>query len=168
MITKSGPKTLEYNVRFGDPETQTLLPLMSADCDLAEMMVACTEHWLDAIDIKIEPKTSATVVAAAGGYPGPYVRGDRITLETPPNDTMIFHAGTTLKDGILKTSGGRVIAATSTAPTLEEAIEQAYSGISSISFNNMYYRKDIGHRYMPAPSLLFTGNKPILIHYPCH
>lgn len=167
MITKSGPKTLEYNVRFGDPETQTLLPLMSADCDLAEMMVACTEHWLDAIDIKIEPKTSATVVAAAGGYPGPYVRGDRITLETPPNNTMIFHAGTTLKDGTLMTSGGRVIAATSTAPTLEQAIEQAYSGISSISFSNMYYRKDIGHRYMPAHSLLFTGNKPILIHYPC-
>lgn len=150
MITKSGPKTLEYNVRFGDPETQTLLPLMSADCDLAEIMLACTEHWLDAIDIKIEPKSSATVVAAAGGYPGPYVRGDEITLELPPNDTIIFHAGTTLTDGILKTSGGRVIAATSTAPTLEEAVKQAYTGISSIRFKNMYYRKDIGHRYISA------------------
>ncbi|KAA6407193.1 MAG: bifunctional purine biosynthetic Ade1 [Lasallia pustulata] len=152
MINKSGPKTLEYNVRFGDPETQTLLPLLSSDCDLAEIMVACTEHWLDAIEIKTEPKFSATVVAAAGGYPGPYVRGDEIMLETPPSDTMIFHAGTSLTDGSLKTSGGRVIATTCTAATLEEAVKGAYTGISSISFSNMYYRKDIGHRAFEKPS----------------
>lgn len=165
MITKSGPKTLEYNVRFGDPETQTLLPLMRSDCDLAEIMVACTEHWLDAIEIKVESKFSATVVAAAGGYPGPYARGDKMTLETPPSDTFIFHARTSLADGSLKTSGGRVIAATSTAPTLEEAVKRAYAGISSISFNNMYYRKDIGHRYLYSPTLFNTSKNDQLIRY---
>ena len=157
MITKSGPKCLEYNVRFGDPETQTLLPLLSADTDLAEVIVACTEHWLDAVQIKIDPKFSATVVASAGGYPHPYIRGDRIQLDPPPQDTTIFHAGTILNSGVLKTHGGRVIAATSTGLTLEEALQNAYVGISTINFSNMHYRKDIGHR---AISPLSTSHKP--------
>ena len=146
MITKTGPKALEYNVRFGDPETQTLLPLLSADTDLAEIMVACAEGWLDAVQIKVDSKFSATVVASAGGYPGPYVRGDEIQLEPPSSDTTIFHAGTVLTSGVLKTQGGRVIAATSTGSTLAEALQRAYSGISTIKFGNMHYRKDIGHR----------------------
>lgn len=175
MLTKNGPKVLEYNVRFGDPETQTLLPLM--DADLAEVMVACTEGWLDAVAIRFYPKVAATVVAAAGGYPGPYVRGDTITLGEPLHDTIIFHAGTkgpTISNGhddgppalqplsangalphaphatrhseSLTTSGGRVIAATSTADTLEAAISQAYKGISTIHFDNMHFRRDIGNR----------------------
>ena len=152
MITKSGPKTLEYNVRFGDPETQTLLPLLSADTDLAEVMVACAEHWLDAVQIKVDIKFSATVVAAAGGYPGPFVRGDEIKLDPPPPETIVFHAGTTYSSGSLKTSGGRVIAATSTAPTLPEAVERAYTGMATIHFSNMHYRKDIGHRALSSSS----------------
>ena len=175
MLTKNGPKVLEYNVRFGDPETQTLLPLMNAD--LAEVMVACTDGWLDAVTIGAYPRFAATVVAAAGGYPGAYVRGDTITLKDPPDNTFIFHAGTTgpsistsRDDGkpasqnlgtygvhvhagsaarsseSLITSGGRVIAATSTADTLEAAISQAYKGLSTIHFNGMHFRKDIGHR----------------------
>ena len=179
MLTKNGPKVLEYNVRFGDPETQTLLPLM--DADLAEVMVACTEGWLDAVNIRAYPKFAATVVAAAGGYPGPYVQGDTITLEDPPDDTFIFHAGTkeptvlaghndeqpamraalqplsthaahshapraTRPSESLTTSGGRVIAATSTACTLEAAISLAYKGISTIHFKNMHFRRDIGSR----------------------
>ena len=175
MLTKTGPKVLEYNVRFGDPETQTLLPLM--DADLAEVIVACTEGWLDAVTVRAYPKFAATVVAAAGGYPGPYVRGDNITLEDPPDDTFIFHAGTkgptvskNRDDGqpglqllsthgthshvlhaaysseSLTTSGGRVIAATSTADTLKAAILQAYKGISTIHFDSMHFRKDIGNR----------------------
>ena len=146
MITKAGPKALEYNVRFGDPETQTLLPLLTADSDLAEIMIACAEGWLDAVKIKIDSKFAATVVASAGGYPGPYVRGDEIQLDPPSSDTTIFHAGTVLTSGVLKTQGGRVIAATSTGSTLAEALERAYSGISTIKFANMHYRKDIGHR----------------------
>jgi phosphoribosylamine--glycine ligase/phosphoribosylformylglycinamidine cyclo-ligase len=146
MITKSGPKCLEYNVRFGDPETQTLLPLMSKDTDLAEIMIACTEGWLDTLSVKVDAKSSATVVVAAGGYPGPYAKGTHMSVESPSTDTNIFHAGTIIKDGQLQTSGGRVIAAQATAGTLEEAVKKAYTGVNCIKFNEMFYRKDIAHR----------------------
>lgn len=147
MMTKKGPKVLEYNVRGGDPETQTLLPLLSDDTDLAEVMVACTEHWLDGVtNFKVEPKFATTVIAVAEGYPGSYAKGRPITLDPVPADTMIFHAGTTLVDSQLQTSGGRVIAATSTAESLEEAVRKSYVGISTIHFQGMHYRKDIAHR----------------------
>lgn len=146
MITKNGPKTLEYNVRFGDPETQTLLPLLSRDTDLAEIMVACTQHWLDSVSITCENKFSATVVVAAGGYPGAYAKGTPMVVQTPPPNVNFFHAGTTIKDGQLQTSGGRVIAASSTAETLVEAVKQAYSAVDQITFDKMQYRKDIAHR----------------------
>jgi phosphoribosylamine--glycine ligase/phosphoribosylformylglycinamidine cyclo-ligase len=81
MMIRSGPKVLEYSVRFGDPDTQTLLPLLSVDTDLAEVMVACIEHWLDAVKIRIDPKFPAAVVVAAGGYPGPYAKGIEINLD---------------------------------------------------------------------------------------
>ena len=152
MITKSGPKTLEYNVRFGDPETQTLLPLLSADTDLAEIMVACTEHRLDDVQIKVDPKFSATVVASARGYPGPYIRGDEICIEKLDPTNLIFHAGTLVSSGALKTCGGRVIASTSTGATLEDAIRNAYKGMSSVKFPEMHYRKDIGHRALTRSS----------------
>ncbi len=146
MMTKAGPKVLEYNVRSGDPETQTLLPLLSPDTDLAMIMVACTEGWLDAVKIKIESKSCATVVAAAGGYPGPYQKGTEITLDEISEGTTIFHAGTSIVDGKLKTSGGRVIAASATADSLEGAVKCAYQGINGIHFEKMHYRKDIAHR----------------------
>lgn len=126
MITKDGPKVLEYNVRFGDPETQTLLPLM--DGDLAEVMVACTEGRLDSVSFNVKPGASATIVVAAGGYPGSYPKGTRMTVESPPADTNIFHAGTTIADGQLQTSGGRVIAAQAIAENLKEAVKKAYIG----------------------------------------
>lgn len=170
MVTKDGPKCLEYNVRFGDPETQTLLPLM--DGDLADVMVACTEGWLDSVQFGHYPLFSTTVVASAAGYPGKQmVTGEVITLKTPLPDTHIFHAGTkapvvpksqSIKEPSLQplygphmhentsrdltTSGGRVIAATSIADTLEAAVSKAYSGMSTIQFNGMHFRKDIAHR----------------------
>ena len=146
MITKNGPKCLEYNVRFGDPETQTLLPLMSEDTDLAEIMIACTEGWLDALSVKIDAKSSATVVIAAGGYPGSYAKGTPLRVHPPPADTNIFHAGTVVRDGQLQTSGGRVIAAQATAENLEQAVKKAYSVIEFIDFDKMFYRTDIAHR----------------------
>jgi phosphoribosylamine--glycine ligase / phosphoribosylformylglycinamidine cyclo-ligase len=153
MITKDGPKCLEYNVRFGDPETQTLLPLMSKDTDLAEIMIACTEGWLDSISVKVDAKSSATVVVAAGGYPGAYSKGTPMTVDTPPADTNIFHAGTVIKDTQLQTSGGRVIAAQATAENLEEAVKKAYAGVGCIKFDKMFYRKDIAHRaFRPTAS----------------
>lgn len=146
MMTKNGPKVLEYNVRGGDPETQTLLPLLSEDTDLAQIMVACTEHWLDGVSVKIEPKFSTTVVAVAGGYPGSYAKGTPMTLDPAPAGTLIFHAGTTLSGSELQTSGGRVIAATATASTLEEAVSKSYEGIATIHYDGMFFRKDIAHR----------------------
>jgi phosphoribosylamine--glycine ligase/phosphoribosylformylglycinamidine cyclo-ligase len=146
MITKNGIKVLEYNVRFGDPETQTLLPLMSQDTDLAEIMIACTEGWLQAVNVKVDPKSSATVVVAAGGYPGSYAKGTPMKVTAPPKDSNIFHAGTVVKDGQLQSSGGRVIAAQAVAETLEQAVKKAYSSIEHIQFDKMFYRKDIAHR----------------------
>jgi phosphoribosylamine--glycine ligase/phosphoribosylformylglycinamidine cyclo-ligase len=146
MMTKNGPKVLEYNVRGGDPETQTLLPLLSEDTDLAQIMVACTEHWLDGVTVKVEEKYSTTVVAVAGGYPGSYAKGKAITLDPTPAGSLIFHAGTTLSGGELQTNGGRVIAATATATTLEEAVSKSYEGIATIHFEDMFFRKDIAHR----------------------
>ena len=151
MVTKDGPKVLEYNVRFGDPETQTLLPLLSADTDLAEIMLGCTLGWLKSVRIDVDPKFSATVVAAASGYPGNYNRGETIKIDSPPGSSvsssrMIFHAGTTLSGDTMKTAGGRVIAATSTAATLEKAIADAYGLMSTIQFKDMHYRTDIGQK----------------------
>ena len=159
MITKSGPRVLEYNVRFGDPETQTLLPLLSVDTDLAKVMIACTEHWLDGVDIKIDSKFSATVVAAAGGYPGPYIRGDTMTLDAVQDGTLVFHAGTSLVDGQLRTCGGRVIAATATGDSLEEAVRKAYKGMDTIHFDKLYYRRDIAHRYIFLLLCIYTLHK---------
>ncbi|KAF2272265.1 phosphoribosylamine-glycine ligase [Westerdykella ornata] len=144
MMTKEGPKTLEYNVRFGDPETQSLLALM--DGDLAEVMVAVAEGRLAEVDVKVSERSAATVVVAAGGYPGSYAKGTVMTIDPVPDDVVLFHAGTTLSDNTLKTSGGRVIASTATADTLEEAVAKAYNGVDCIHFDGMQYRKDIAGR----------------------
>ena len=144
MMTPAGPKVLEYNVRFGDPETQSLLALMEGD--LAEAMVACADGRLGEVDIKVSTRSAATVVVAAGGYPGSYAKGTPMTLDAVPADVVLFHAGTVLKDGQLCTSGGRVIASTATADTLEEAVTKAYEGVKCIHFDGMQFRKDIAGR----------------------
>lgn len=149
MITPNGPKVLEYNVRFGDPETQTVLPLLSEDTDLSEVMMACAKGYLSSVKINILPKFSATVVVAAGGYPGSYAKGTPMTVGTPAagSGITIFHAGTKLAGSQLQTSGGRVIAANAVGSSLEEAVKKAYEeGIKLIQFENMFYRKDIAHR----------------------
>ena len=146
MLTKAGPKVLEYNVRGGDPETQTLLPLLSDDTDLAKVMLACTEHWLDGVEMHIKPEFATTVVACAEGYPNSYAKNRSITLQKTSAGTMIFHAGTSLSDKKLLSTGGRVIAATSTASTLEDAVKKAYEGMATIKFEGMHFRKDIAHR----------------------
>lgn len=149
MLTPSKePKVLEYNVRFGDPESQTLLPLLSDDTDLAQVMLACAEHRLDSVNIGIKPNMhSTTVVMAAGGYPESYKKGDEITFGNPlPHDSFIFHAGTSEKDGKIVTAGGRVVAATAIGPTLRKSVEQAYRAVEHVTFKDMYFRKDIAHR----------------------
>ncbi|KAI1128097.1 phosphoribosylamine--glycine ligase [Nemania abortiva] len=147
MITSSGPKVLEYNVRFGDPETQTVLPLLSDNTDLAKIMLACSKGHLDSVSISIKNEFSTTVVVSAGGYPESYAKGDEIIIQTPPPAVNIFHAGTKLVDGKLQTAGGRVIAASATASeSLRAAVDKAYEGVKHIQFKDMYYRKDIAHR----------------------
>ncbi|KAI4686357.1 uncharacterized protein J4E84_005634 [Alternaria hordeiaustralica] len=144
MMTKNGAKVLEYNVRFGDPETQSLLALMEGD--LAEVMAACAEGRLEGVDVKVSGRSAATVVVAAGGYPGGYEKGTVMRLDAVPEDVVLFHAGTSFADNTLKTAGGRVIASTATAPTLEEAVAKAYKGVECIHFEGMQYRKDIAGR----------------------
>lgn len=162
MLTKNGPKVLEYNVRGGDPETQTLLPLLSDDTDLAKVMVACTEHWLDGVEMHIKPEFATTVVACAEGYPGTYAKNRPITLHKTSSDTIVFHAGTSLADkGKLLSTGGRVIAATSTASTLEEAVKKAYEGMATIKFEGMHFRKDIAHRAFRQNNELQKGDEPL-------
>lgn len=144
MLTKNGPRTLEYNVRFGDPETQSLLSLMKSD--LAEIILACAGETLDNFNLEVSDKSAATVVVAAGGYPGSYKKNLVMKLDSVPDDVVLFHAGTTLIGEILTTSGGRVIAATATGGTLKEAVDKAYEGVACIHFDGMQYRKDIAYR----------------------
>lgn len=152
------PKVLEYNVRFGDPETQTVLPLLTDDTDLAEVMLAAAEHRLDSVTVATKPNTySTTVVMAAGGYPEAYGKGDEITITETPSDTYIFHAGTSEKDGKVVTAGGRVIASTAIASTLRESVDKAYVGVDHVSFSKKYNRKDIAHRAFRDADNTATG-----------
>ncbi|KAF2457106.1 phosphoribosylglycinamide synthetase [Lineolata rhizophorae] len=144
MLTQSGPKVLEYNVRFGDPETQSVLALLESD--LAEIMYNCTCSALKDVDLQISPKYATTVVVAAGGYPGPYSKGTEIRLDATESDTYLFHAGTVNVDGKLITSGGRVIASTATGNTLKEAVDKSYKGVEVIHFEGMQFRRDIATR----------------------
>lgn len=148
MLSPSGEvKVLEYNVRFGDPETQTVLPLLTEETDLAQVFLACAEHRLDSVTVGTKPDTfSTTVVMAAGGYPESYDKDDEITVGSIPKDTYIFHAGTTTKNGKVVTAGGRVIASTATASTLRESVDKAYVGVEAVKFNKKYNRTDIAHR----------------------
>jgi phosphoribosylamine--glycine ligase len=146
MITPSGPRVLEYNVRFGDPETQSCLALLNSD--LAALMLAACNGELAAQKLDIADAHACTVVVAAGGYPGSYAKGTPMTVKAPQEDGMyIFHAGTGLDaEGQLKTAGGRVIAATATGKTLKEAVDRTYEGVKLIQFEGMQFRKDIAHR----------------------
>lgn len=145
VLTSSGPRVLEYNVRFGDPEVQTLLPLL--ETDLADIMLACSKHTLDAIDLTLSPSFSTCVVVAAGGYPDSYPKGTEMTLKPTDKDTVLFHAGTTLDpSNTLRTAGGRVIAATALGSSVRAAVDKAYTAIESIHFDRMHYRRDIARR----------------------
>ncbi len=144
MLTEAGPRVLEFNCRFGDPETQLLMPLLYTD--LVDILLACIEGRLASVPIAWKSLTSVGVVLASGGYPGDYAKGKPLTPGPSPagrGETHIFHAGTKLRDGQLVTSGGRVLAVVATAPTLIEARERAYEGVKHIHFEGMHYRTDI-------------------------
>lgn len=180
MVTEDGPKVLEYNVRFGDPETEALMLLLSGDTDLAEVALvrpwhllgvplvsdnhqACAEHRLDSVSIETKPGFAVSVVLASQGYPGSYPKGKQITIGNVPSsestgavylvlahlistDTVVFHAGTTRSDDKVVTSGGRVLAVTAHAETLQAALDAAYRAVENIQFDGKTYRRDIAHR----------------------
>ena len=146
MITADGPKVIEYNCRFGDPETQVVLPLLKTD--LFDIMRAVTEERLADINIEWKDESAACVVIASGGYPESYKKG--YPIELPEDRKGIYVAGAELRDGVLVTSGGRVLGVTETAPSLPEALEKAYRTAEKVHFTDMHMRRDIGKRALSA------------------
>jgi phosphoribosylamine---glycine ligase len=148
MLTKQGPRVLEYNVRFGDPETQTILARLRGD--LYEILSATVDGKLDEVEVDWDPHTAVTVVVASGGYPRDYAKGYRIEgLDQDfGRDVMVFHAGTKKDKGEWFTNGGRVLSVTALGTDLADARAKAYAAIEKIKFDKMIYRKDIGWRGM--------------------
>ncbi|MBR3844556.1 MAG: phosphoribosylamine--glycine ligase, partial [Clostridia bacterium] len=147
MLTPKGPKVIEYNCRFGDPETQVVLPLM--ETDLLEAMMATTNGTLKDTEIRFSKGAACCVVMASKGYPGKYDTGLPMTIPADL-DGQVYVAGAKLNDGVLCTAGGRVLGAVATASNLETAIENAYGLVEKIHFDNAYYRHDIGARALAA------------------
>jgi len=148
MLTKQGPKTLEFNVRFGDPETQAILPRLKPD--LVEIMLATSEEKLSRFKNLIwDTRPCVCVVCAAGGYPGDYGKGKEIfglPEASRVKDAVVFHAGTKKVNNQYFTNGGRVLGVTGLGSTIKDAIDKAYSTAGKISFEGMHYRRDIGHK----------------------
>ncbi len=147
MLTEKGPKVIEYNCRFGDPETQVVLPLLESD--LFEIMQAVTEERLDSTDIRFSDGSAACVIMASGGYPEAYEKGYEIKIPEDIADS-VYVAGGAEKDGRLVTSGGRVLGVTATADDLASALDKSYEMVKRISFEKAYYRHDIGKRALKA------------------
>ncbi len=147
MITPNGPKVIEFNCRFGDPEVQVVLPRMKND--LVPVLLACCDGTLEQVRLDWEKGACVTVVMASGGYPGAYEKGKAITgIPEAEKETgaVVFHAGTGLQDGTLVTNGGRVLNVTAKGPDIPNAIETAYAAVHRIHFENAHYRNDIGKK----------------------
>jgi phosphoribosylamine--glycine ligase len=153
MITKDGPKLVEYNCRFGDPECQVLMPLL--DTDLLELLLAARRGQLDKAKVRWKPDAALTVVMASRGYPGSYQKGQVITgldkAAALPGIT-VFHAGTERRGSDIVAVGGRVLNVTATGPTIAEAQKRAYDAASLIHWQDAFYRKDIGWRALARSS----------------
>ncbi|MDP5061097.1 MAG: phosphoribosylamine--glycine ligase [Maribacter sp.] len=136
------PKVIEYNVRMGDPETEVVLPRIQND--LVELLQAVADQKLSEIDLQLDDRTATTVMTVSGGYPGSYEKGKEITGIDSITESLVFHAGTTLKDGKVVTNGGRVMAITSFGTDFKSALAQSYKNVEKLSFEGMNYRKDLG------------------------
>ena len=146
MVTADGPKVVEFNARFGDPETQVVLPLL--DSDLVAIMCACADGTLADVPIRWKDGAAVCVVLASGGYPGHYEKGQEIhgLADAEAMGALVFHAGTAMKDGKLVTNGGRVLGVVGRGADISSAVDAAYAAATKISFKDAYYRKDIAHR----------------------
>lgn len=145
MVTKSGPRVVEFNARFGDPETQVVLPLLESD--LVDVMLACIAGKLDEMEVHWSKGAAVCIVMAAGGYPKSYNKGDEIVGIEAAEDggCIVFHAGTSAHDGHIYTNGGRVLGVVAKADGIKEAVDKAYAGVERISFKNAHFRHDIAH-----------------------
>jgi phosphoribosylamine--glycine ligase len=147
MVTAGGPRVLEFNVRFGDPETQPIL--MRLKSDLLQVMLAVCDGNLDRVSLEWDPRPAVCVVMASGGYPGSYEKGKKITgLDDAAqlDDVMVFHAGTAEKDGDIVTAGGRVLGVTAAGKTVADAKKRAYQAVDKIKFDGAYCRRDIADK----------------------
>ncbi len=145
MKTKDGMKVIEYNARFGDPETQVILPMLKTD--IMDIFEAVVDGRLDEINIEWEDGACVCLVLASGGYPEHYEKGKEITFGDLDKDVTVYHAGTAMKDGKVVTSGGRVLGVVAKGADVEEARQKVYANAEKIHFDGMYYRKDIGIKY---------------------
>jgi phosphoribosylamine---glycine ligase len=148
MMTSRGPMVLEFNARFGDPETEAVL--LRLETDIVDLFNASIEGTANQLTIRMRPGASVCVIAASGGYPGKYTSGKPIAVSALANnlseDVVVFHSGTAIKNGQLVTAGGRVLAISAAAPDLQTALDKAYAELATISFEGMQFRRDIGHR----------------------
>ncbi len=154
MITPQGPQVLEYNVRFGDPETQAVLPRLKND--LLEMILASCEGRLNEIQLKWDKQACVCVVMSSGGYPGKYETGFEIKgldMAEAENDTAVFHAGTKKEDNSIITAGGRVLSVVSLGATIKDAIKKVYLAVEKIKFDHMFFRRDIGAKALKKNNL---------------
>jgi phosphoribosylamine--glycine ligase len=153
MLTPAGPQVIEFNCRFGDPETEAVLPRLRTD--LAEMLFACADGRLSDVKVDLVDDTAVTVVLASGGYPGRYETGREIhglSEAAALESVSVFHAGTTQQDDRVVTAGGRVLAVSALGPTLSDARARAYEACGLLSFDGMQYRRDIAERAVEEES----------------
>lgn len=153
MMTPRGPQVLEFNTRFGDPETQAIV--VRLESEMLDALEACVDGRLSEIELRWKPGASACVIAASGGYPGTFQTGFEINglggaADVP--EVVVFHSGTAISGGTVRTSGGRVLGVTANGADLPEALRRAYEAIGRIHFEGMYFRRDIGHRALKKPS----------------
>jgi phosphoribosylamine--glycine ligase len=148
MMTPRGPMVLEFNTRFGDPETEAIL--LRLETDIVDLFNASIDGSTNQLTITMRPGASVCIIAASGGYPGKYASGYPITglpsIASQSEDVVVFHSGTAVKDGQFVTAGGRVLAISAVAPDLQTALDKAYAELAKISFEGMQFRRDIGHR----------------------
>jgi phosphoribosylamine---glycine ligase len=147
-MTPRGPMVLEFNTRFGDPETEAIL--LRLETDILDLFDASIDGTANQLLIKMRPGASVCVIAASDGYPGKYISGKPIrglpAKDNLSEDVVVFHSGTAIKDGQLVTAGGRILAVSAVAPDLRTALDKAYAELSKISFDGMQFRRDIAHR----------------------
>ena len=147
IFTDEGPKVVEFNARFGDPECQILMPLLKTD--LVDLLIAASDGHLDELQIENSLEAAVCIIMAADGYPGSYEKGfaiDGLEHFTDREDLVVFHAGTTLRNGTFCTDSGRVLGVTATGANIQAAVDKAYAAVDQISFDNAYFRRDIAHR----------------------